>query len=134
VASAIVQAFEPKADEVRAARRIAVDAAERWSVESGSIESVVGELAANAVLHARSRFTVALHHRGDRVLIEVADANPRLPTVAPVPTGAMSGRGLLIVERLSRSWGVRVEPGGGKVVWAEVEAGGNGGRSQTARA
>jgi signal transduction histidine kinase len=123
VGSAIVQAFEPKAEEVKAARRIATDAADQWDIDSGAIESIVGELAANAVLHARSRFTVSLDHRGDRVLIEVADANPRLPTVASVPTGALSGRGLMIVERLSRAWGVRVDPGEGKVVWAEVDAG-----------
>jgi anti-sigma regulatory factor (Ser/Thr protein kinase) len=119
--SGVVQDFEPKADEVKAARRVASTAAESWGIESGVIESVVGELAANAVLHARSRFTLSLRNRGDRVLIEVADANPRLPTVASVPAGALSGRGLIIVERLSRAWGVRVQPGEGKVVWAEVD-------------
>ena len=111
--------------QAKAARRIASDAAEEWGIESGAIESIVGELAANAVLHARSRFTLSLYNRGDRVQIEVTDANPRLPAVALVPTDALSGRGLIIVERLARAWGVRVQPGEGKVIWAEVEAKGD---------
>ena len=115
--------FEPDASEVSAARHFAAEEARQWGVDTDVVALVVSELAANAVLHARSEFTVSLCLDGERVVVEVADENPRVPFV-PVPQkGALSGRGLLIVQRLARAWGVREGSlPGTKVVWAELEA------------
>lgn len=113
--------FTPEPGEVGAARRFARTVAGEWSVDADGVELVVGELAANAVLHARSSYSVTLCRDGDWVLVEVADHNARLPISATVPAQALSGRGLTIVDRLARTWGVRPESGG-KVVWAELPA------------
>jgi hypothetical protein len=54
-------------------------------------------------------------------LIQVWDGNNDTPTWQDVGTEAESGRGLLLVERLSSQWGVYTPEGWtGKVVWAVV--------------
>ncbi len=113
--------FSPEPGEVAAARQFARAVATGWGIDVGDLVVVVGELAANAVLHARSTYSVTLRHDGDRVVVEVADRNARMPSPAAVPARALSGRGLTIVEQLARSWGVRPEADG-KVVWAELWA------------
>ena len=56
-----------------------------------------------------------------RVLIQVWDADERMPEPQSVDLEAESGRGLLLVETLCAEWGAYVpEDGGGKVTWAEV--------------
>jgi hypothetical protein len=55
------------------------------------------------------------------VLIQVWDGNHEIPTWQGVGTEADSGRGLLLVERLSAQWGSYTPEGwSGKVVWAIV--------------
>ncbi|WP_354638809.1 ATP-binding protein [Kitasatospora camelliae] len=79
---------------------------------------VVGELVANACLHAPGpcRLTLAVTGRG-RVEVAVEDTNPRPPV--PQRRGGPTGYGLRVVAWLSRE--VRVETTeGGKVVRAEV--------------
>jgi len=80
----------------------------------------VTELVANAVVHARSDLTVRIHVDG-RVLLEVSDREPH-SHVAPleVEPDALGGRGLQLVERVSRRWGV-ARGTAGKTVWCEVE-------------
>lgn len=86
---------------------------------------MVSELTTNAVKHAVGSFEVvaALTDDGERLRIEVHDADPTVPQVHWVPAGATSGRGLLIVETLSDAWGVTAKEGGGKSVWFEVRVG-----------
>ncbi|MGZ6827885.1 MAG: ATP-binding protein [Mycobacteriales bacterium] len=87
---------------------------------------VVSELATNAVLHARSGFTVRLELDAQSTLrVEVLDASAALPAPRSFSVGATTGRGLAIIEDLVSAWGVeRVD--GGKAVWVEllVDAGG----------
>jgi anti-sigma regulatory factor (Ser/Thr protein kinase) len=117
--------FEPELESVRAARRFALDAARQWGVTPRELALVVGELATNAVVHGHTPFTVSLTVHERTVSIEVSDED-----VAPVRRSAVSpedqsGRGLLIVDRLATSWGIRpvAEDGKvvGKVVWAELD-------------
>jgi anti-sigma regulatory factor (Ser/Thr protein kinase) len=79
---------------------------------------VVGELAANAVLHARTPFTVSLQDGHESVLLRVSDACPQL--AHRVNAGVMDtrGRGLAIVDALSRNWGVTTPTEASKSVWA----------------
>lgn len=82
---------------------------------------VVSELATNAVLHARTPFRVAIHASEWTVLLEVEDGSqtgPRRVTARALDTG---GRGIAIVNHLSRDWGVSSRPNGGKAVWAEFD-------------
>lgn len=84
-------------------------------------ELIVSELATNALRHAGSPFTVALTLNG-RLRIDVGDTLPQLPTLRAPSPEVVDGRGLQIVAAVATSWGTKLDPGGGKVVWAELDA------------
>lgn len=114
------------------ARRLAVRQLEVWghppaSDASCTIALVVGELAANAVLHGRVAgrdfgLRLTLDTAAGFVRIEVSDAasTKRPPTTPPTsyPEGE-SGRGLLLVDVLSVRWGSTPRHPLGKTMWAE---------------
>jgi anti-sigma regulatory factor (Ser/Thr protein kinase) len=80
----------------------------------------VSELVANAVVHGRS--DVHLHLRlGDGLLIEVTDREPGA-AVRPWASdpGRVGGRGLQLVDHMSRAWGV-ARSADAKTVWCELE-------------
>jgi hypothetical protein len=83
---------------------------------------VVDELVANAVLHAGSEIELRLALQPDRLGIAVADRDPARPAVNRAGDGAESGRGMLLVDALARSWHVLPRRGGGKVVRAVLAA------------
>lgn len=82
---------------------------------------LVSEVVANACLHGGGPTALRLHCDDERLRIEVSDGNP----APPVPVrersrpGQPGGHGLLIMDRLARSWGSQPEPDG-KSVWVEV--------------
>lgn len=116
-----VRQFEPVPSEVAEARCFLSETLSRWGWRSPDAELLVSELATNAVLHARSEFEVCLLLADRTLRVEVVDRNSRLPTPANVSPGAFSGRGLLLVEALSRSWGVRSHSDEGKALWFELD-------------
>jgi anti-sigma regulatory factor (Ser/Thr protein kinase) len=68
-------------------------------------------------------------------LIQVWDGNDEIPAWRDLGLEAESGRGLLIVERLSAQWGTYTPEGwSGKVVWAIVAEGAAGRTALTASA
>ena len=80
---------------------------------------VVTELAANAVVHAGSAFSVSIHGDGDRLRIGVRDGSRAMPAPQEPAPQRLSGRGLLLVSALASRWGVQPLTDG-KVVWAEL--------------
>lgn len=76
---------------------------------------VIGELAANAVLHAHSPFTVTVSYRPAGVRIAVRDTTPLNGTPLPV----RDGHGLHVVSQLAADWSVDPLPDG-KVIWADL--------------
>ncbi|EGX61356.1 putative regulator [Streptomyces zinciresistens K42] len=119
-------------DAVRWARRHARDVLSIWRVHPDHIETaalVVSELVTNAVQHVikgtpatgPARLTLILRHRGTHLIVKVADPDVRPPVMqgAAAPS-AESGRGLLIVESVSKEWGYYLPPTGGKVVWSSL--------------
>ncbi|MEU9469285.1 ATP-binding protein [Streptomyces avermitilis] len=87
---------------------------------------IAGELVTNAIRHGAG--PVALRLIKHRLLTcEVSDASRSFPR--PCHTGSTDeyGRGILLVSRLSRSWGCRWTTGG-KVVWAEQDLPGHDGK------
>ena len=114
--------IEPYRGAAAAARRFVTETVTDWGLGGRTREIVLvcHELVANAILHAGSAVLLRLRRRPESLLVEVADSDPRLPCPALVHSVLRtSGRGLMIVELLCRSWGVRAVEGG-KVVWAEL--------------
>ncbi|MEU1230031.1 ATP-binding protein [Streptomyces sp. NPDC005828] len=109
----------------RLARLLAVEQLRSWELEyvAEPAAHIVAELAANAVTHGRvpgRDFRFAMSAVEGTLRIEVTDTRgDRLPRTGH-PAAAESGRGLLIVEGLARSWGVRPGPVPRKTVWAEL--------------
>jgi anti-sigma regulatory factor (Ser/Thr protein kinase) len=116
--------FEPEPASVGAARRYALGLLQAPTVRhlQDDVRTVVSELATNAVLHARTPFTVAVHVDVAGVRVAVTDASPtrpRLPRRGDL-TGT-TGRGLRIVALLSADWGVEVHDDG-KTTWCLLPA------------
>lgn len=85
------------------------------------VELAVSEMATNAIVHAQTSFRVSLQCRDSSVVLTVRDD---LTGWLPFPATSQAvtrGRGITIVRGLSRDWGVVVNPGGGKSVWASFE-------------
>ena len=92
---------------------------------------VASELASNAVLHARTQFSVSMCGQSRSVLIMVHDGSPSPPKPIPFGPASEAGRGLFIVSQCADDWGVTLdEDEQGKTVWARIErrapAGGRG--------
>ena len=84
-------------------------------------ELVTSELVTNAVLHAGTSIVVRLHPMASTVRIEVEDGSSVTPVRPIASPGSMTGRGLALVEGLSRELGVnRTE--NGKIVWCVLPA------------
>lgn len=115
--------FEPTPEAIGAARRFVADlvAAACSTDEVERLALVTSELATNAVLHARSPFTVQVLTAAESIWVAVRDGDVHPPGRSPAPADAVSGRGLSIVEKLAMDWGVHVEPtASGKWVWAQL--------------
>lgn len=100
-----------------------------WASDTNDALSLIAaELTANAVRHGRvpgRDFHVRLTEAGGILRIEVTDTRgERCPSPGDLREPACdeeSGRGLLLVSRLARRWGVLPRSGApGKTVWAEV--------------
>lgn len=82
---------------------------------------LASELVTNAVLHgpAAGAVAVAVERRRGQLRVTVTDESDDPPRrLDPGPTAA-SGRGLMLVDRLSAAWGVDERPDG-KAVWFEL--------------
>ncbi len=114
------------------ARRLLGQTLRGWGLDglSDSAQLLVSELVTNAVKAAgpagcrsgpggRAPVSLTLQLTDTCLELEVWDASPGSPVLRePGPT-AECGRGLLIVDMLSSSWGQRPADGG-KVVWCEL--------------
>jgi anti-sigma regulatory factor (Ser/Thr protein kinase) len=87
------------------------------------IRLVASELATNAVVHAKTAFTVILEGRSHSVLLTVRDgAQNALVVSQAAPHGmGLAGRGLIIVNLISQAWGVDLGDGSAKAVWASFD-------------
>ena len=107
------------------ARRFARRALRSWgvAVDYDAALLVVSELVTNALVHTDGKVRMDLTLVDNRLRIAIADASPRSP-VRPTSIGweATGGRGILLVEALSATWGT-LPVSGGKQVWAELVLG-----------
>jgi anti-sigma regulatory factor (Ser/Thr protein kinase) len=77
-------------------------------------------MVSNALAHSLDVFRLSLHLHGDQILVEVWDCADGMPGVG-LPDGlAVNGRGMFLVDALSKEWGIRAEEEGGKTIWAKL--------------
>ncbi len=111
-------------DAPAAARHFAVAALDRWGASDlwDDVALVVTELAANAIVHAHSGFTVTMSAPGDVIRISVRDAQPLPAGLADgrdaLPTAQLHGLGA--VNALASRWGVESLGPAGKAIWVEL--------------
>ena len=90
-----------------------------WDLTSwlDDVQSLITELVANAVLHARTTMMVRLSCQDAQLRIAVIDTSPTMPRVdLDALSVHTTGRGLLLIDELADEWGI--DPvGGGKSVW-----------------
>ncbi len=110
------RSFECRPEEVTAARRFVRETLRGEETELvDAAELMASELTSNCVRHAGTAFDVRVQVRGD-IRVEVSDHGGGEPRPLSPGPDEPSGRGLMIVQAMSRSWGV--EPAGeGKKVW-----------------
>jgi len=109
-----------------ARRRLVADLISAGIFEASACDAalVLSELISNALRHASplpgAKVKVAWIVRRDSVEIAVSDGGgPTVPQLTQPAASALGGRGLGIVARLSRHWGVR-NGDGEMTVWAEL--------------
>ena len=103
-----------------ARRRIRMLAAD-WPAECGAaLQVLVDELVTNVVLHARTDSTLVAQVDGRRARVEVRDRSGAQPQTRHFALDSLTGRGLHLIEALSRRWGVTEHPDG-KIVWFELD-------------
>ncbi|MEU9213750.1 SpoIIE family protein phosphatase [Streptomyces sp. NPDC048415] len=109
-------------DAVMHARRFTARTLRGWKVEEAAdaVLLVVSELVTNALVHTQGPVHVDLMLRADRVRVCVSDTSPRAPAKPViVDWESTGGRGLVLVEAMSESFG-SVPVAGGKQVWSEI--------------
>jgi hypothetical protein len=79
----------------------------------------ISEVVTNAVLHGRTDVSMCVDWDDSVAHVEIADGNTRVPQVDSVPTDAVSGRGMVVLEHLSSRWESVVNDNG-KVVRFDV--------------
>jgi hypothetical protein len=109
--------FPADREQLAQVRQFVRDAVDQRHVEAAFADFVVTELATNAIVHARSAFTVRVGFTPSLVRIEVTDDSDELPKVGRHQPAI---HGLERVDRLVPDWGYAPVDGGGKMVWAEV--------------
>ena len=109
-----------------ARRRLVSDliAADIYDSAICDIALVISELFSNALRHAAplpgSTIRIAWRIDADSVQVSVSDGGgPTAPELGEPTQAATGGRGLRIVEKLSRRWGTSTGDAG-TTVWAEV--------------
>ena len=115
------RAFALSGDAPAAARHFAVEAVRRLGAADLADDTalVVTELAANAIVHAQTGFTVDLSASPDVLRITVRDASP-LPPASAADLPALPLHGLGAVDALASRWGVERLGHSGKLVWVEL--------------
>ena len=111
----------PELSSVRQARRLVEGVLRDWSKQDVADEVLLltSELVTNAVVHARSDVQLTLVPVGEHLRVEVADSGPGALQFKEPDEEAVTGRGLMLVEAMSRTWGTSADEAR-KTVWFEI--------------
>ncbi|MEU6366691.1 PAS domain S-box protein, partial [Streptomyces sp. NPDC046931] len=77
---------------------------------------LLSEILTNSVQHARGPLGLRLRRTAAELTVEISDHSPQLPHPRLAATDEESGRGLILVDTVSESWGVRPSSTG-KTTW-----------------
>lgn len=107
---------EPK--QVGRCRRLVRDTLAAWELSAltETVELLVSELVTNAIQHAGGEIRLRLQRNETGLLCEVCDRTRTPPELQELSATAERGRGILLVNELSRKWGHR-RTATGKIVW-----------------
>jgi hypothetical protein len=116
--------FHSRPESASTARRLTRARLRVWGLQClGDVcELLVSELVGNAVRHAGAQtFGLTMERRHGWLRVELRDPSRALPCLLPVHALDISGRGLMLVDKLSSRWGVDLLPRG-KTTWFELRA------------
>ncbi|MGW7133915.1 PAS domain S-box protein [Streptomyces bobili] len=82
---------------------------------------LVSEVLTNALQHAQGPLGLHLRRTATELTVEISDRSPHLPQPRLAAPDDESGRGLLLVDALADSWGVRPTDDG-KTTWFTLQA------------
>jgi anti-sigma regulatory factor (Ser/Thr protein kinase) len=85
------------------------------------VELVVSELVTNALTHSQPPFRIRLRAFEQTFRVEVEDGTQAHPERVVAGIFDVTGRGIALVDALSRDWGVTTSTANGKSVWAEFD-------------
>jgi hypothetical protein len=115
----------PRAPSSPARARRAIEEFLHGHCEPAVIETALmvgSELVTNAIRHTSEGCHLTLRLVTTEVVVEVRDND--VPVSADSHfDGELLGRGLGVVQSITRRWGVERHPDGGKIVWAEIPTG-----------
>ena len=112
--------FPPESESAPAARHFVVEVSGALDMETGfRLSALTSELVSNAILHARTPFTVSVALRPELIRVSVTDGSTSVPVPRRSGPDRPTGRGLRIVEALSDDWGF-TRNRKGKAVWFEL--------------
>jgi anti-sigma regulatory factor (Ser/Thr protein kinase) len=120
-----VRSYPPDPVVLASARSFAADRLRAMGLSEvqDDVQLLLTELITNVIIHARTDFEVRLKASGAGVRVEVVDGNPTMPAAGTLAPGALSGRGLTLVQSVANRWGAQHRKGDGKTVWFEVVPG-----------
>jgi anti-sigma regulatory factor (Ser/Thr protein kinase) len=118
----LTASFPAERDAPGRARRLVVGALRALGHEDALVDSaalLLSEMANNAVIHARSPFSIAVRLEDSMLRIAVQDAAPLAATMRDGGLIPRPMHGLALIEAIASHWGVE-STSDGKVVWAEL--------------
>jgi DNA-binding NarL/FixJ family response regulator len=115
--------FEQDLSSGRAARRFLAETLSQWDFGDllDSVNLLVSELVTNAVVHAESEAEVAVVLTPTALRVEVSDRGGGFAAPKDAADFDTSGRGMAMVDAMANSWGTLPRPGGGKIIWFELD-------------
>jgi serine phosphatase RsbU (regulator of sigma subunit)/anti-sigma regulatory factor (Ser/Thr protein kinase) len=110
-------------EALSSARHMIRAAVRAWGAKdrADEVELAAGELITNALMHTDGGAIVTVRVLAGperRLRVDVEDRSSALPRPRDAGESGVSGRGLLLVDRLADAWGVESR-GSGKCVWCE---------------
>ncbi|MEU8016397.1 ATP-binding protein [Micromonospora parva] len=119
LAAVLTAELAPAVGAARQARELVNTGCERWGMPTLADPACIAitEMVNNVVAHAKTPMTVRLAPQETTLHLAVRDYSPRRPMFAGIsPPTRAGGRGLLLIDTVTRRWGSSAIPDG-KVVW-----------------